>query len=684
MSAGLAAPALSLPLLLALVSAALWSVAGLLGGGLEPRRSGPRLFAALAVGAGTVGLVGAGAAFVAGGRAVPSGAGLVGLDALSALFLVPISLTGGAVALFGLGSWHDGERTGPGRRLRLALGLTVAALVLVVLARHALVFLVAWEVMALGAFFLVGTEEDRPGTRRAAWIYLASAHLAFLALAGLFALLRATAGSFRLEPLAAGIAATPAGTLLFWLALVGFGLKAGLFPLHVWLPPAHAAAPSHVSALLSGVVIKIGIYGLVRVLSLVPDPPAWWGGTVLAVGAVSALTGVLSALGQHDLKRLLAYHSVENVGIIALGVGLGTLGRTRGETAWVLLGLSGGLLHVVNHGLFKPLLFLSAGNVVHATGTREIDRLGGLARRMPGTALAFSAGAVAICGLPPLNGFVSEWLVYLGLVSTVLGRRVPDAALAALAAAALALVGGLAVACFVKAFGAVFLGEARTDDGREARDGGALLLAPMAILGAACLLVGLGPALLAGPLGRAVSVAAGPSAAALGPLAAVAPLRTLGAVAWAIAGSLALAAFLGLRARSGFLRDLRRPAGDGDAAASTPAVTWDCGYAAPTPRMQYTSSSFAATLVRTFRGVLFPRHHRPDLTGGAVPEPGRLFPAPATFSSHVPDAVLDVVLEPAFAGVARVAARLRAIQSGRAQTYLLYVFVTLVVLLLTL
>lgn len=651
-------------LALVLLSAGLSLLAGLLGAVLDVKR-GARAFTLLSSAAGLSGLAGACLVLSGGPARVATAGGALELDALGGLFLVPISVVSALASVFGLAYWQDHGGTGPGRRLRLFYGLAVAGLVGVVLARHAFVFLIAWEVMALSAFFLVATEEDRAEARRAAWIYLACTHTATLALSGVFALMRASTGSFRLAELPAGLAATTAGTVLFWLALAGFGLKAGLWPLHVWLPPAHAAAPSHVSALLSGVVIKIGIYGLVRLLSWVPDPPPWWGGALLVLGTASALLGVLAALGQHDLKRLLAYHSVENVGIIVLGLGLGTLGRSRGEAGWVLLGLSGGLLHVVNHGLFKPLLFLSAGNVVRATGTREIDRLGGLGARMPRTALAFAAGAAAICGLPPLNGFVSEWLVYLGLASAAVGERVPDAALSALAAAALALVGGLAVACFVKAFGAVFLGSARGRDGEGSSDGSRLLTLPMGGLALLCALIGLSPRFLAAPLGRVVRSAAPGTVPEIG---SAAPLGTLTLVAWAAAAC--------LLAGAGAALALRRRG------ASRPGPTWDCGYAEPTARMQYTSSSFAGTLVGIFQAVLRPRRHarRP-----AADEPvtGRwLFPEAARFESHVPDTVFEALVSPVVGLADRVAERARLVRTGRAQTYVLYVFVTLLLLLL--
>src|SRR5581483_4284440 len=324
-------------------------------------------------------------------------------------------------------------------------------------AENSIVFLLGWEVMALAAFFMVTTEDHDPQVCAAGWLYLAATHCATLALFAVFALLRHLNGSFALKT-PEGAVAPEMATAILLLALVGFGVKAGVMPLHVWLPSAHAMAPSHVSALMSGVLIKMGIYGLMRVTSFFPHPPLWWGSLILILGAISGVLGVAFAIGQHDIKRLLAYHSIENIGIIVMGLGLAVFGRSLQHPEWVVLGLSGALLHVWNHSLFKALLFMSAGSVIHATHTREIDHLGGLARVMPRTALAFMIGAVAICGLPPLNGFVSELFIYLGLLRTALANL--DArtwAAAALAVPALALIGALACACFVKVYAAVFL-----------------------------------------------------------------------------------------------------------------------------------------------------------------------------------------------------------------------------------
>ena len=368
-----------------------------------------------------LGLIGATAALLDGVRStwrapwpIPVGEVHVGLDPLSAFFLLCLFTVAGLSSIYGasylLG--YLGQR-----RLAPAVvffNLLVAAMGMVVVARDAILLIVAWEVMSIASFFLVTFENDRAEVRRAGMTYLVASHLGVLVLLVLFALLGREAGSFDFDLLARGGGATSAANAAFLLALIGFGTKAGIWPLHVWLPDAHPAAPSHVSALMSGVMIKMGIYGLLRTLTFLGPPPAAWGVVLIAVGAVSGVLGVLQALAQHDLKRLLAYHSVENIGIIVLGIGIGLLGQAHGQPAVAFAGYAGGLLHVLNHGLFKGLLFQGAGSIRHGTGSTDIDSLGGLHRRMPLTSLTFLVGAAAICGLPPLNGFVSEWLVFVG------------------------------------------------------------------------------------------------------------------------------------------------------------------------------------------------------------------------------------------------------------------------------
>jgi hydrogenase-4 component B len=591
---------------------------------------------------------------------IPGAEFSVAVDGLSALFLMPIFLIALLGTVYGLAYWKQTQHPQNGRKLRLFYGTLTAGMALTVIARNSVLFLFGWEIMALSAFLLVTTEDHEPEVRKAGWIYLVATHVATLSLFALFALLRTVSGSFALAPVDGSTLTPEMASAIFVLALVGFGLKAGIMPLHFWLPGAHAAAPSHVSAIMSGVFIKIGVYGLVRVTSLLPTPPVEWGAILLGLGVVSGVLGVAFAVGQHDIKRLLAYHSIENIGIIVMGLGLALIGRAFGRADWVILGLAGGLLHVWNHALFKALLFLSAGSVIHTTHTREIDHLGGLGRVMPRTALCFLVGAVAICGLPPLNGFVSEILIYLGLFRTLTDGDGSSFAAAAFAAPALALVGALAVACFVKAYGAVFLGTARSNHARQAHESPLAMIGPMSVLAACCFLIGLAPLLVAPVLAKTVS-AWDPSLQDAGArLTALAPLGWITGMGLLLTAALLLVSvLLCLRLRYSVVEK---------------GATWGCGYIAPSPRMQYTSSSFAQMLVGLFSWALRPRIRRPkDLP---------LFPRKAAFHSEVPDTVLDEALLPAFRFAGWLFSCFRVLQQGSIQTYLLYIFITLIVLLL--
>jgi hydrogenase-4 component B len=625
---------------------------------------GERIFAVLMVLASLCGLGGAALAIAHGARgidlpwSVPGGRFAIRLDGIAALFVIQISAISGLGAIYGLGYWKQHEHPRDGRKLRLFYGLMAAGMTVLTVARNTMLFMAGWEIMAAAAFLTVSTQDEQKSVRDVGYVYMVATRLATLCLFALFALLFTATGAFDFaaaRPITGG-----AATAIVLLAIVAFGLKAGLMPMHVWLPGAHASAPSHVSALMSGVLIKMGIYGLVRTFSLFPHPPLWWGQLVLLLGGLSGVLGVAFAIGQHDFKRLLAYHSVENIGIICMGLGVALIGRTLGSGALVALGIGGALLHTWNHGLFKGLLFLAAGSVLHATETREIDELGGLSKRMPWTALAFLVGAVAICGLPPLNGFVSELFVYLGLFETA---RLPQSTLwltGALGAPALALVGALALACFVKVFGAMFLGESRSHRTDLAHESSGWLLGPMAVLAGLCGFVGLLPWCVTPLLDRAVSAWAPELASSRTTLLTLAPLS------WISFLAISLAALLGFAAVMVRRHLHKHPAEQ--------TGTWDCGYVAPGPTMQYSSSSFAQTLVGIFSWALRPKVHNPDTRG--------LFPRKDAFGSHVDDVVLDSVLIPAAELASRAAKRMRWLQRGSLQGYLLYILLTLIVLFL--
>ncbi|MBI3447532.1 MAG: NADH-quinone oxidoreductase subunit H [Acidobacteria bacterium] len=562
------------------------------------------------------------------------------MDSLSAFFLALLAVLGGAGALYSLGYWTDREHPISAPRGRVWWALLTSGMGFVLLSANGLHFLIAWELFTISSYFLITSERQRTGARSAGWLYLAASHAATLCLFAFFASLAAATGSWELGPLRDQPSLAP----LFWLALFGFGVKAGLFPLHIWLPSAHASAPSHVSAILSGMALKMGVYGLYRFTGWLPLPDgAGW--VVAALGTVSALLGVAFALGQHDIKRLLAYHSVENIGIILMGLGFSMIAVTHGQPAWGRLALAGGLLHVWNHGLFKSLLFFGAGSVIHATGERTMSRLGGLWRAMPWTAGLFALGAAAIAGLPPLNGFISEYLVFLGLFDAASARG-PAFWAAVPAAVMLAMTGALALACFVKVCGIVFLGAPRTDAARTAHEAGWLMRAPMLALGAACAAIGLFPSFFWPAVARA-SIDWRPDGA---PGVPPAPLGTLGALNLCV-GALSIVAIGGLwlRVKANGLH--RGP-------------TWDCGYASPTARMQYTAGSFAGIITGWFSGIL-----RPQTTARKVEG---LFPAEAGLESRTPETVLEYVVEPAGSLVMRAAGAVRRLQHGRIQAYILY------------
>ena len=652
-------------ILLAIAMSAMSGLPGLVLG--RSSRGGERIAAAGMAVAACAGLAGAAGGFLRNGvetfalKWPAVGGGSVGLDALSAFFLVPVFLIGGLGPIYGLGYWPHRRHPANGRRLRLFWGTLVAGMALLVIARHALIFLLGWEIMALSAFFLVATEEHRPASRQAGWIYFISTHVSTLALFALFAVWRQATGAFAMEPAAPQTLEPGTTSLCVGLALAGFGVKAGVMPLHFWLPGAHANAPSHVSAIMSGVVIKTGIYGMVRWCALLPDAPLAWGALVLLLGALSSVLGVLFAIGQHDLKRLLAYHSVENIGIILMGFGVALLGRALQRPEWVALGFGACLLHVWNHSLFKSLLFFCAGAVTHAARTRQMDRMGGLAKRMPWTAFAFLVGAVAICGLPPLNGFVSEWLLYLGLLKGANGTS-GGAFAALIGVPALAMTGALALACFVKVTGTVFLGSPRTRPAGAAREVSRCERVPMAVLVAGCVFIGVCPSVVAPALDDAAGCWLQGSGVVVTPVAQAVPL-----------GVIPLLALLLLACAAGIAWRMRIWTA---VVAARRSLTWDCGYARPDARMQYTAGSFARVLVLLFRGVLRPDEQRPRVE--------RLFPVPTHAHSHVDEAVLDRVLVPAGRKLEEGFAWFHRFHRGLTQHYVLYVLAMLLIFMCTL
>jgi formate hydrogenlyase subunit 3/multisubunit Na+/H+ antiporter MnhD subunit len=575
----------------------------------------------------------------------PWGLGTLGIDAVSALFLTPAFLLIGLGAAYGRGYLGKGQ----GGASWFFYNILAAAIAGVFTARDPMLLLLSWEAMALSSYFLVCLEDGDAQVRRAGRIYLVASHLGAAFLLTFCLLPGAT-----WPPDQVLMAGLPAG-LLFLLALAGFGSKAGVAPLGVWLPEAHPAAPSHVSAVLSGVMIKTGVYGILRVLlTLHPEP--WWGWTLIGLGGATAVFGVAGALAQGELKRLLAWSSMENAGVMLLALGMGALGRAYDAPLIAALGFGAALTHVVNHGVLKGLLFFCAGGVLHATGERRMDRLGGLLGRMPSTGAAFLVGALGICGLPPLGGFASELTLGLCAIKALL---LPVSALdipALLALAALVLSAAMAAAAFSGAFGVIFLGAPRGEAVARAHESGpAMRLSTLALAGIAPLLGLASPWVLRTALSALDPFVPGASVLGEPTADALQSATYVFALVYALLGGLLL---------------LRRALLSGRSVRRGP--TWDCGYALPTARIQYTYSSFTQPLVEMFHA----------LTGraGAATRPWGLFPARAGYVAESEDHVLNAFL--AFFGlVDRKLEALHHLQQGQVHVYVLYIAATLVGLL---
>ncbi len=593
------------------------------------------------------------------------------VDGLSAFFLILIGVVGGAIAVYGFGYSAAYEGRYSLRLLGAMLNVLLLSLSVQVMADNALTFLLAWEAMSLSAYMLVLTEHDRPDAVRAARWYIAVTHAGFAALVAMFLLLSVGDLTTSFAAMRSAALAPRVRDAAFLLGLFGFGAKAGVVPLHVWLPMAHPVAPSHVSALMSGVVIKMGVYGLLRVtLDLLAGGPAWWGGLVLGVGVVSALLGVLYALMEHDLKRLLAFHSVENIGIIFIGIGAGLMFQSYALPTLAALGIVGGLYHTLNHACFKGLLFLGAGSVLHAIGTRNMEEMGGLIKRMPRTALFFLVGACAISALPPLNGFVSEWLVFQALLG---GSAIPQpevAVIMPIAVAMLALTSGLAAACFVKAFGITFLAIPRSPRAERAHEAPRSMQVGMAWLALTCVALGLAPSFLVPVLGAALPGPAGGAPVAVTFTLGL-PLRVPGAVGEMSPPLLALGLLLvlALVPLAMWLGGAERRLRVGD--------TWGCGRIGQTPRMEYTATAFAEPLRRVFAELYRPTK---DLSIDFHPA-SKYFVQSIEYRSEIHPWFERVLYDPLLRALGVASTWARRLQGGSLHLYLVYMTLALIALL---
>jgi hydrogenase-4 component B len=602
------------------------------------------------------------------------------IDALGAFFLLVLSLLAAALSIYSLGY----VKVFYGRKNVGVLGAFYNALLLattlVFTAANAFFFLIAWEIMALTAYCLVSFEHEKTETRNAGVLYFIMSHIGTGCLIlGFLILFQAAGGAnpqdYSFDRFRAVRESLSAGQrdAVFLLFLVGFGVKAGIVPFHVWLPVAHPVAPSNISALLSGVLIKTGIYGMTRVFfDFLGTPPNWWGVTVLTIGTISALLGVLYALMEHDLKRLLAYHSIENIGIILMGLGAALMFLHTNHPLLASLAVIAGLYHTINHAIFKGLLFLGAGAVLHATHTRNMEEMGGLIKRMPKTALFFLMGAVAISALPPLNGFISEWLTYQSLLQGFGTTTSLVRIMFPLAGAMLALTGALAAACFVKAFGITFLAQPRSDHARNAHEVSNPMLAGMGLLTVACIFLGLFPTVFLGLFDPITLQLTGERLSAR-------LTATNGLVLGSTQSMGGTVSTLGLLLSGLCLLPIPLVVGMlfGRNSKVRIGPTWDCGLRGLTPAMEYTATGFSKPIRMIFKALFRPRR---EVQREYDYSP--YFAKTLRFESHIEEAFVTRLYRPLNRAILRLSRRMRALQAGSIQAYLIYIFITLLLLLM--
>lgn len=601
---------------------------------------------------------------------LPFGLPLLGahfrVDSLAAFFLLVVNLGGAMASLYGLGYGRHEESP---LRILPYFPAYLAGMNLVLLADDAFTFLVGWEFMSLASWALVLAHHGVPGNARAGYIYLLMASGGTLCLLLTFGLLAGPDGGYAFAAMRDSHPQTTTAIVVLLLALIGAGSKAGLVPLHVWLPLAHPAAPSHVSALMSGVMTKVAVYGFIRIVFDLAGETVWWTSLiVLALGALTAVLGMLYAVMQQDIKRLLAYSTVENVGIIFVGLGLAIAFRSNNMPVPAALAMTAALLHVFNHSLFKSLLFLGAGAILHATGERDMERLGGLIHNMPRTAFVFLIGCAAISALPPLNGFVSEWLTFQAIL---VSPQLPQLGLKFMVptvGALMAFAAALTAACFVKAFGITFLGRARTGAARNAHDADAFMLAAMYILTALCLFAGIVPGLLIDMLAPVVSGLVGgrmPAQSTIGWLSII-PIE---ASRSSYNGMIILAFLICSSVLTAIV--IHRFA----TRATRRSAIWDCGYPDPSLGTQYSGAGFSMPIRRVFGTTVFDIRERVDM-----PRPGSM--RAAHYYVKIFDPAWRFAYGPAGRAVLTVSGKLNRLQFLTIRRYLTLVFAALIVLLI--
>ncbi len=580
------------------------------------------------------------------------------IDPLSAFFVVVISFMSFLGTLYANGYMKPYFNKGMNISSHcFFLMMLITSMILVVTVQNALFFLIVWEMMSLSSFFLVIFEGEKKEVISAGIKYLIYMHISVIFIITAFVLLNIQANSLNFADFASVLQDNGTfANLVFLLAFAGFGIKAGFVPFHNWLPDAHPAAPTHVSGIMSGVMIKTGIYGILRVLLFVGIPSKLISYTVLVIAAISALYGVLYAITQHDIKRLLAYHSIENIGIIGIGIGVGMLGLAYGNSVVAILGFAGGILHILNHSIFKELLFFAAGSAYLKTHTRNIEKLGGLIKSMPYTALMFIVGSIAICGLPPFNGFISEFLIYAGMLQGIPASEINLFITLVFAIAALALVGTMAILCFTKASGIMFLGNPRSENAANVKeDVSRVMILPMGILAFLTFFIGMFPQYFIGGVLVPVSLFVRDEAAfpVFGSV-----IGLMDTISWYFL--IFLVMLLVLFA----LRALMRRKEERH-------CTWGCGYNRPNNHMQYTASSYASLFISTLKPLFKRVSH--------IKKPKELFPKEAYYEQEIQDIEEAYIVKPLVMWDEKFLTKFERIQSGNIQQYILFGLIFLLV-----
>jgi len=589
----------------------------------------------------------------------------VRIDALSGWFILLINFTLVTGALYGLQYMKSYRKQSSNITIHcIAYLLTQSMLTIICVVQNALVFLFAWETMALSVAMLILFEHYKPDTIKAGINYIIQSHLCivFLSLGFIWVASRTNSYDFNAISNFSSTLSSFASMALFLCFFIGFAFKAGFVPFHTWLPYAHPAAPSHISGVMSGVVIKIGIYGILRMILLIKTDYTLLGFIILFISIVSGVYGVMHAILQHNLKKLLAYHSIENIGIIGIGIGLGTIGIGTNNLLLTTLGFAGGMLHVLNHSLFKSLLFYGAGNVYQATHTMNIEHLGGIVKRMPHTSILFLVAALAICGLPPLNGFVSEFLIYSGLFNGLKTGNMVSMLSLLISVFGLVIIGGLALLCFTKAFGAVFLGNSRHHFPHPPTESSAGKLIPMYMVMGLILAIGLCPNFFLGMLSEPLKLFTDKlSLSAEAAYTVTNTGYTMMYIGWCSTGLIVL---------TGIIFFIRKKITAQKSVAITP--TWGCGYVGNTAKMQYSASSFVRTYRKLAEPLLSIYKKKKEIKG--------IFPRDGWRETHPYDIVEEWLIDIPLKQIKYFLGKFRFLQNGMIQMYTLYgiVFIILV------